>query len=248
MVSSAKKILKPVLIAAGAIFLYAHFFKAGELPGKGEILPQLYREPGQVKCSMSPFEVKSGKLTYTIRPLYDYRLYGMIVSQHRSSSWWDYYHRVWKDTLNIKDIGVLWGSNLKNEVYKEMKFKSGSWTLYWYYPNAEVRSRFNETHGSNNHLLATDGAVIDAINKARTGDQVYFEGCLAEYSYPGWSRGTSVSRNDTGSGACEVVFVTKFEILKQANIFWRKIEFYCKTALIISFLLYIFIIVKYPLK
>ncbi len=248
MVNAVKKLLKRVIVAAAVILGCAYFFGVGKFPDRKEILPQSYREPSQVKCAVKPFEVKSGKLTYTVKPLYEYQLYGMIVSQHNSSSWWDYYHRVWKDSLNIKDIGVLWGDNLKTEVYKDMKFKSGAWTLYWYYPDAEVRSRFNETHGSNNHLLAADSAVIDAINKAHTGDQICFEGYLAEYGYPGWSRGTSISRTDTGSGACEVVFVTEFKVLKQANVFWWKLLSCCRVTMVISFLLLVFLTVKYPLK
>ncbi|MDD5644451.1 MAG: hypothetical protein PHO00_03260 [bacterium] len=248
MVNTVKKFLKLIFSVSLVVCLYAYFFKAGKFPDGKEILPQLYREPSQVKCDVQPFEVKSGRIIYTVKPLYEYQLYGMIVSQHDSSSWWDYYHKDWKDSLNIRDIGVLWGDNLKTEVYKDMKFKSGSWTLYWYYPNSEVRSRFNETHGSNNHLLVSDENIIQMIKTARAGDQIYFEGYLAEYSYPGWSRGTSVSRTDTGSGACETVFVTGFKILKRANVFWWKVVSFCRTAAAVSLALMLFLVVKYPLK
>ena len=34
-------------------------------------------------------------------------------------------------------------------------------------------------------------------------------------------RGTSTTRNDTGGGACETVYVTQFEIIRRANAGWR---------------------------
>jgi hypothetical protein len=35
------------------------------------------------------------------------------------------------------------------------------------------------------------------------------------------SRGSSTVRTDRGNGACEVVYVTEFEILREANAAWR---------------------------
>ena len=36
-----------------------------------------------------------------------------------------------------------------------------------------------------------------------------------------YSRGSSTVRDDRGNGACEVVYVTEFEILREANAAWR---------------------------
>jgi hypothetical protein len=76
---------------------------------------------------------------------------------------------------------------------------------------------------SNNHLLPADPLVADAVRKARKGDQVRFKGWLVSYGQKGtpYSRGSSTVRNDRGNGACEVVYVTEFEILREANAAWR---------------------------
>ena len=34
-------------------------------------------------------------------------------------------------------------------------------------------------------------------------------------------RGTSTTRDDTGNGACETIYVTGFEIIGRANAGWR---------------------------
>jgi hypothetical protein len=62
------------------------------------------------------------------------------------------------------------------------------------------------------------------LKSARVGDQVHFRGYLAEYSHHhgfAFHRGTSVTRTDTGNGACETVYATDAEIVRTANRGWR---------------------------
>ena len=51
------------------------------------------------------------------------------------------------------------------------------------------------------------------------GDHIRLKGMLVEYSNPGngFHRGTSVTRTDTGNGACETIYVNGFEVIKKAN-------------------------------
>ena len=52
-----------------------------------------------------------------------------------------------------------------------------------------------------------------------------FKGWLVSYGVKGapYARGSSTVRNDRGNGACEVVYVTEFEILREANPVWRSL-------------------------
>jgi hypothetical protein len=232
------KVLKNIFLASIVVFGIA-FFQKDNFPPPSEILGQLFREPLQTETMARPFSVKKGGFTYQITPLYSYELYGMVVSYHLASSWLDYYHGDWKDALNSKDIGLIWGDNIKSGVYQDMKFGSGSWTLYY---NAkagretQVWSKFKNEAVSNNHLLSNDAKVSKAIMSAQIGDQVYLKGYLASYSHSngGFQRGTSTSRTDSGNHACETVFVTDFKILKKANVFWRSLYRISKYILFIS--------------
>ena len=38
-----------------------------------------------------------------------------------------------------------------------------------------------------------------------------------------YQRTSSTRRNDRGNGACEAVYVTEFEILREANAAWRTV-------------------------
>ncbi len=54
---------------------------------------------------------------------------------------------------------------------------------------------------------------------AEIDDVVHFKGVLADYKNEGTGalRQTSITRNDTGNGACEVVYLDEFNIVKKAN-------------------------------
>src|SRR3989338_10486421 len=70
------------------------------LPPKEQVVSQLYQEPHQKNTVAAPFLVTVEGADYRVRPEYNYELYGLVVSQHDTSSWWDYYHKEWGDVLN----------------------------------------------------------------------------------------------------------------------------------------------------
>ncbi len=100
-----------------------------------------------------------------------------------------------------------------------MEFKNDSWTCWAYWPDRETGARFRMNQISNNHLLADRPEVQDALMSARPGDHIRLKGYLASYSNPanGFQRGTSTTREDTGNGACETVYVERLEVVSAAN-------------------------------
>jgi hypothetical protein len=177
-------------------------------------------EPIQTPTTEAPFNTTAEDQQYTIEPKFDYELYGVIVSYSDADSIFDiWHHDKWKDYLNVRDICVIWGDNVRNGVYLNMKFSNDSWTCWAYWPDQETRNRFDITALSNNHLLVDDVTVKKALMSAETGDYIYFKGMLASYHNPAshFSRGTSTVRTDTGNGACETVYLREFEVINKAN-------------------------------
>jgi len=73
--------------------------------------------------------------------------------------------------------------------------------------------------------------------KAGEGDQIYLKGYLVRYAHDDFQRGSSVTRNDAGNGACETIYLTDFKIIKEANAFWRLIYSYVKYLIIASIII-----------
>lgn len=242
-----------IILLISVVLLVASYFLKDQLPEKSEIDEKLYQEPKQEETDVMPFEKKVDGITYTIKPLYSYELYGLVVSYHHSSNWWDYYHKEWNDFINLKDICVVWGDNIDSEVYKHMKFKSGSWTCYAefkYGTDQGIWSKFANNKLSNNHLLSSNGEASKKIIEAETGDQIHFRGYLAEYSHSDeqFKRSSSISRDDRGNHSCETVYVTDFEIVNKKEDIYREIFNYSKYPLIGSLILLILNMFRSPLS
>jgi hypothetical protein len=240
-----------VSLLIGLILFGLSYLNKNQFPDAADILEDLYQHPVQSKTDKEPFDITVGDVTYSITPLYNYELWGMIVSLHHSGGWMDmYHHSIWKDFINIKDVCVIWGArNIRSEVYKRLKFSSDTWTCYYYWNDRETGRLFNGRCLSNNHLLSDEKKLNRLIMDAEIGDQIYFRGYLSNYSHSNntFRRGTSTTRNDTGNGACETIYLEDFEILEKANPMWRFTYTFSKYLCLISILAFIFFLIKDPL-
>jgi hypothetical protein len=63
------------------------------------------------------------------------------------------------------------------------------------------------------HLIAATDEIEDKIEHARVGQVVKLSGYLVDVTgSDGWSLQTSLRRDDTGAGACEVIWVEELEV------------------------------------
>jgi len=209
-----------ILMAVSAVVFLVSFPLRNGWPSQEDILQETYQAPIQDRTDLpEPFVVDREGVSYNITPRFNYELFGLVVSQHRSDSLTDVLHEQWNDFLNIKDICVVWGSNIETQVFRDVTFSSGNFTCFCKWKTADIGRRFSGTALSNNHLLANDQAIARAILETHIGDQVYLKGFLCKYENPavGFSRDTSTVRNDTGNGACETIYVTHYSVLKPMN-------------------------------
>jgi hypothetical protein len=218
------KLLVRLLLFGGLGLLAAAAWLRDSPPPPSELRRELYDAPVQVQVHKAAFQTTVNGITYTVQPLYSYDLYGMVVSQHSADTWWDYLHRAWNDNLNITDLCVVWGDNLRSADLGAISFSSGQFQCFWEAKSEAAWKSFDQFQISNNHLLSDQPGIAKRLRETRIGDQVHFRGYLAEYSHNhgfAFKRGTSIVRTDTGNGACETVFVEEFQNLRPGGGPWR---------------------------
>ena len=232
--------------AISLLVMIATYFTKDTLPTAEYYGNTLIKEPIQNKSSKKPFKIEANQEQYRITPKYQYSLEGVVVSTHNADAFLDMaHHEEWRDFINIRDLCIIWGDNVKSGVYKDMQFENGNWTCWYSWPNANVRQRFHNNELSNNHLLAEEESVKRAIMEAQPGDHIHIEGMLVNYTNPanGFKRGTSITRTDTGQGACETIYVEKFDIIKKANTLKRNLFDIAKFLFILSTLALLFLFI-----
>lgn len=242
------KLIKIILLIS-ILALITSFVKKDMLPNREDILEELYTEPVQTKIEVREFAETRNDIAYIIEPLFEYKLYGMVVTYHNSNSWLDTMHSSSKDFINTKDITVIWGYNLKEGDYQQVKFSHSDAAGYYYAPSRSVK--FNARYFSNNHLLASTTQINNTIMEVQTGDQIYLEGYLVNYAHvQGGSRNTSITREDTEGYSCEIIYLTDFKILKKGNPEWRLLYRLSKFSVIgcLVLLLVLFLFVPFNRK
>lgn len=165
--------------------------------------------PLQTATDAAPFSVTTNDTDYLIEPRYRYDLHGVVVSYgHHDGNY--SLHRLWNDHLNVADICIVWGDNANGVDLNRFSFRNGKFTCNYSTSDPVAWERFREDQISNNHLLTEDEGLRARIGDVRIGDQVRVRGWLASYSNDdGFKRGTSTTREDSGNGACETLYVSR---------------------------------------
>lgn len=210
-----------ITIAASFIWLAVSFWNRHDLPRNIDLLPALASEPNQSSTRKKSFTAHYNGIEYLVEPEYDYELYGMIVSyrHHEGNS---RMHLQSSDHLNMLDVCVVWGDNAANPLIHKLNFWNGIFTCNVKTGDQAAWKSFDMYQLSNNHLISDDDFIRDQVKGISIGDQIRVRGYLASYSNEnGGKRGTSTTRLDTGNGACETLYVEKFEIVQAATSGWR---------------------------
>ena len=132
-------------------------------------------------------------------------------------------HMQSNDHLNMLDVCVVWGENATGSHLRKLDYWNGIFTCNVKTRDSDAWAAFDMYKLSNNHLLSNDEFIRDQVTDIQIGDQIRVRGWLASYgSEGGGKRGTSTTRNDTGDGACETIFIDRFEIVEPAVNYWRR--------------------------
>lgn len=214
-----RKLNSATLLASALLALVA-FWNRNDLPARIELAPELGAEPVQVDTTSAPFVAEYAGVRYTVEPQFRYELHGLVVS-YRLHDGESRMHRAANDHLNVADLCVVWSDTAFSPTLRKIDFWNGIFTCNFQTRDAEAWAHFRLNQISNNHLLSADPAIRKRIAGVRIGDQIRLRGQLASYGTGGNRRGTSTTREDTGDGACETIFVDDFTVLEPARSGWR---------------------------
>lgn len=201
------------------------YWRSLKVPSTISSLQNMQTEPTQTATTTKPFTSSAKGHTYQIEPVYDYEIYGLVVSDHHSDAWYDSDHESWNDYLNTKDICVIWGTNVLNPHLSKLNFSHGTWTCYVSTKSGEAWQSFNLNQLSNNHIIPANKEIEKLVSNSNVGDEIRIKGHLVNYSVNnGPQRKTSTVRTDKENGACEIIYVTEFTTLSSHNNLWNKLK------------------------
>jgi len=154
-------------------------------------------EPHQYETQQQPFTFKDYELT----PQASYDIEARVLSVEN-------YIVDAGAKLAPVDFAVGWGPMSDTAVLKHFKVDQGA-RFYTIYPDNEAIDLDTALkHSANMHLIPADDMVRHELKKIKAGNIVTLHGWLVNVSRSdGFMWHSSLTRNDTGDGACELMFV-----------------------------------------
>lgn len=111
--------------------------------------------------------------------------------------------------LSPLDLALGWGAMSDQAILDRIEITQGSrWYFTRYESPAPLSDRGIVTQSSNMHMVPSNHWVRGKLKEVRRGDVVLLKGYLVDIrNEAGFFWPTSLSREDTGNGACELFYV-----------------------------------------
>ena len=117
--------------------------------------------------------------------------------------------------LSPIDLALGWGPMSNQGVLDQLDIsQSGRWFRWRYEGSPPVHERQIISSSSNMHMIPANSSIARDLKKLRKGEVIRLKGFLVDVDHEsGWNWRSSMSRTDTGAGACELVYVESLNVL-----------------------------------
>ena len=188
------------IIGIAVLMLGVWIYRQASLPdGLVEVDP----EQTDVESDVPPWKVGS----YTIHPMARYRIEAMVLSRK-------HYQTGREADLSKVDLALGWGPMSNTQVLGQLTIMQRHRRYeYCWQDDPPIREAAISSYSANVHCIAANGLVLDELMALKGGEIVLLEGFLVNVTAPdGWRWESSLTRDDSGSGSCEVMWVSSIEV------------------------------------
>lgn len=193
-----KTLLFILLVGFGA---YRHYqTRPVAVPAQAGILAA--EEPRQTPVKSRP-ELRLEN--YRIEPLAEFSLQARVLSTEQ-------YRFDREAEVAPVDLTLGWGAMSDSAVLDRIEISQSGRFYFWRTDNFPIPREEIETHSANMHMIPADTSIARRLKDIRPGQVIRLRGYLVAVSAAdGWQWRSSLSRSDTGNGACELIWVESLE-------------------------------------
>lgn len=143
---------------------------------------------------------------YTLTPKANFQVQAKVLA--RESYLWGK-----EGDLSPVDLALGWGRMSDESILKSFKFgQSGRW-YRWTSDNLPIPESEVIACSANMHMIPSNDQIAETLKRVKEGHIIDFHGYLVEVTDGGgWRWNSSLSREDSGAGACEIVYLLSLNI------------------------------------
>lgn len=193
-----------VLIVLGFGFFHGFYIpSATERADMPSGMPELLLPPVQTTINPPPTIQLNG---FTLSEVASYEVTARILSMHR-------YLTGDEAALSPVDLALGWGLMADRRVLGKLDVTQSGRFYHWYASEYPINPDQIEQGSANTHIIPANDRIDGIIKGLRRNQVVTMTGYLVNAKKPdGWHWESSLSRKDTGMGACEVFLVEDVRI------------------------------------
>ncbi len=189
-----------ILIAMLGYGAYQHFSHRPVMHGNGAIASA---QPEQSPISEANLTLNG----YNITPLQSFDIEARVLST-------EHYSFGRAADLAPVDLVLGWGPMSDEAVLSKIDITQSNRFYYWHVDAFPIPRRDIETNSANMHIIPADSAIEKKLKSVRAGQKIKLKGYLVEAkAQDGWHWRSSLSRTDTGAGACELVYAKVLDVM-----------------------------------
>jgi hypothetical protein len=144
---------------------------------------------------------------YRIIPLEAFSLEARVLGRED-------YHFDRAAVISPTDLALGWGPMAEPQVLDKIRISQGNRWYHWQVSELPIPRREIETHSANMHMIPANSTVAATLARVKAGQHIQLSGQLVRVEgQDGFIWSSSLSRDDTGAGACELIWLEQLRVL-----------------------------------
>jgi hypothetical protein len=119
-------------------------------------------------------------------------------------------------SLSPVDLAMGWGRMSDSDVLSHIDISQSARFYYWHTKAFPIPREEIEQSSANMHMIPSDRSIDRQLHDVHPGQVIHIEGFLVDISRKdGWHWNTSLTRDDVGAGACEVIYIESLSTVSE---------------------------------
>jgi len=194
---------KIIFTSAILILTFAYFF----WPEKIISYPSGQTAPDQPIQQNLSFNKEWQKDEFNFKALAEYKIKARVLSRNNFS--------IGRESkISPVDLALGWGPMSDQDIIDKIDITQSNRWYHWKTETHPLPNREISLNSANVHIIPKDDLIEDKLNEVYKGSLIEIQGYLVEVSAAdGWHWRSSLHRDDTAGGSCELFWVEELTIL-----------------------------------